>query len=469
MTGLRKLTIAALAMAMVGLMSAGPLVAQTPTRIGGAAVPASLPAAVEIQLNQAKTVELPAVVTNVVVGNEGIADIHLDSSSPGKAFIIARRVGTTNVFFMGASGGMVHQLEINVTFDHHGVEAALRKLLPDRSIKVSVYRDSIFLTGSVRTAADSAMALSIARRFVPDNSNVVNMLSVKGSQQVILQVRVSEMARTIRKQLSVNQTGSQLLTDDKSISFTTASPAAASGLTAFATGTLITQLPGLGPTSFQVLERQGLVKTLAEPTLTAISGETATFLSGGEIPVPTGTDQAGNLSVTYRDFGVRLEFTPVVIDKGRINIRIATEISAIDNSTTVNLGTNVSIPALTQKRTETTVDLPSGGSLMISGLLEDNVTDTVNGIPGLKDIPILGALFRSTEFQRDETELVVTVTAFLVKPTGNDKALTVPSDGFEPASDIDLYLLGRLHREYTKKDRPIWASPLKGPFGYIME
>ncbi len=393
----------------------------------------------------------------------------MDANAPDKAFIIARRVGTTNIFFMREGGGLVHQLEVNVTFDHTGIEGAIRKLLPDRSIKVSVYRDSVFLNGSVRSAAESAKALSIVRRFVPDASSVVNMLSVKGSQQVVLQVRVSEMARTIRKQLEVDQTLAQTLTDDRSISFSTAAPTAASGISNFATGTIITQLPGLGPTRFEALERQGLVKTLAEPTLTAISGETATFLSGGEFPVPTGTDQSGNLAITFQEFGVRLEFTPVVIDAGRINMRIATEISARDSSNAVSLGTNVSIPALTQKRTETTVDLPSGGSLMIAGLLEDNVTDTISGVPGLKDIPVLGALFRSTEFQRDETELVVTVTAYLVTPTGNDKALSAPTDGFEPASDIDMYLLGYLHKEYAKKDRPIWAAPLKGPYGYILE
>ncbi len=306
----------------------------------------------------------------------------------------------------------------------------------------------------------------IARRFVSDDANVINMLSLRGSQQVILQVRVAEMARDVRKNLSVNNVINWNLGGQRVV-FSTAGPGTT--ISAFATGNPLAGFGLLGKTQFDILERQGLTKTLAEPTLTAISGETATFLAGGETPVPSGVDSNGNLSVTYREFGVRLEFTPVVIDADRINLRLSTEISSVDTINTVALGPNVNIPTILSKRTETTIDLPSGGTVMISGLLDEDMSNTISGFPFLKDIPVLGVLFRSTEFQRQETELVVTVMAYLAKPAGGKNALSLPTDGFEPASDIDIYLLGRLHREYAKGERDLWAETLKGPFGYFME
>jgi len=207
---------------------------------------------------------------------------------------------------------------------------------------------------------------------------------------------------------------------------------------------------------------------LAEPTLTALSGETASFLSGGEYPFPTGVDENGNAIIEFREFGIRLNFTPVVQDSGRISLHVAAEISAIDTGTSVTVAGST-INALSNKRTETTIDLPSGGTLMISGLLSNDFNNNIAGMPYLKDVPIIGALFRSTEFLRDETEMIVTVTAYLAKPADNHGQLALPSDGFEPASDIDIFLLGRLHRHFGKGDETFWDNPLMGPFGYMMK
>ena len=346
------------------------------------------------------------------------------------------------------------------------LKAALAQLLPENNINVAVFRDTVFLTGTVRTAAESANAVVISRRFVGSDANVINMLSLRGSQQVILHVRVSEMARTVTKNFSVNNVFNWELAGQRVI-FSTTGP----GFTdaAFATGNPLAGFGLLGKTQFDILEKQGLTKTLAEPILTALSGETATFLAGGETPIPSGVDQSGNLSITYRNFGVVLEFTPVVIAGDRINLRLSTEISSVDTANSVQLGTNVSIPSIISKRTETTIDLPSGGSVMISGLIDEDLSNSISGFPFLKDIPVIGALFRSTEFTRGETELVITVTAYLAKPVGNKNNLSLPTDGFEPASDIDFFLLGRLHREYAKEERDLWAETLKGPFGYFME
>ena len=420
----------------------------------------------EIAVNKTRAVSLPAPAEGIVVGNEGIADVNFDADRPRQVFVIARGVGTTDIVFTGAGGRIIHQLDVRVVTDHVGINAALARLLPEHNIDVSVFRDTVFLTGTVRTASDSANAVVIARRFVGSDANVINMLNLRGSQQVILQVRVSEMARDVRKNLAVNNVFNWELGGQRVI-FSTTGPGTT--LSAFASGNPLAGFGLLGKTQFDLLERQGLTKTLAEPTLTAISGETATFLAGGETPIPSGVDQSGNLSVNYREFGVRLQFTPVVIAGDRINLRLSTEISSVDTTNTVALGTNVNIPTILSKRTDTTIDLPSGGTVMISGLIDEDMSNTISGFPFLKEIPVIGALFRSTEFQRQETELVITVTAYLAKPAGNKNAFSLPTDGFEPASDIDIYLLGRLHREYAKGERDLWAETLKGPFGYFME
>ena len=471
-----KFSIAALC-CLVALMSWSPVSAQeVPKRRPLTAVPAPMPvpqaaktavagedlSVIELSLHQAKVLTLPRSVSNIVIGDPAIANIRFDPEQPNKIYIVSQAVGSTNVFFMDQNGEIVQQSDIRVVFDNYGIKAALKKLLPNENIEVSVFRDSVFLTGKIHSAAASANAVNIASRFVGEPANVVNMMTVIGGQQVILKVRVAEMDRDVRKDLQATTSFTQNIGKVPgldTILFTTA-PAAPT-ITAFATGTLRTRTNVFGDPAFQVLERQNLVKTLAEPTLTAISGETASFLSGGEFPFPAGLDENGQTIFEFREFGIRLNFTPVVLDKGRIRLQISTEISS--------LGAVIDgRQSLIQKRTDTTIELPSGGTLMISGLLKDDVTDEIDGVPYLKDIPVLGALFRSTEFRRQETELVITVTAYLAKPIDSYAASALPSDGFEPASDIDIYLLGRLSRHYGDSQHIFWENPLKGAFGYIM-
>ena len=433
---------------------------------------AAAPRTFAVPLNKARVIDLAVAAASVVVANETVADIHIDPANPRKVFVIARAIGSTSIFFMDGEGGVIEQAEVRVDLDPAALKAAFTKLLPDESIEVSVFQGSVFLTGSVRSAAAVADAANIAIRFVETDTSVVNMLQIRGSQQVVLQVRIAEMSRTIIKNLSVNQRFSRGV-GKRNTDFTTTSPTPANAVTAFATGALDLRLAGLGigGVTFEVMERQGLVKTLAEPTLTAVSGETANFLSGGEFPFPVGRDENGNTTYEFREYGIGLNFTPVVLNEGRINLQIATEVSDVDTSTTITIGTD-QIPSFTTKRTETTIDLPSGGGLMISGLLEENMSDTVAGFPVLKDIPILGALFRSSEYQREETELVVLVNAFLAKPVDGGAGLTAPHDGLIPPSDVDMYLLGRLHKEYTSQGEvPFTRLPfsIEGPFGYIME
>lgn len=423
-----------------------------------------LPTVIQVSQDKARMILMPVPVRKIVIGNEKIADIHIDKANPNQVFVVSKSIGSTNVFFMDAKGQIIHKAEVRVALSPNALKAALNELIPDEKIDVTVFNDSIFLSGNVKSAPAAADAARIAKRFVTAETNVTNMIKVVGSQQVILQVQVSEMDRGIRKNLSAS--GGISLTGLADVAFTTTSPATA--IDAFATGLFDAHISKISTTTLNVLERQSLIKTLAEPTLTARSGETASFISGGQIPVPTGVDGNGNAIIEFRDYGISLSFTPVVLSKGRISLKISTEISEVDSTTTVTVS-SLSINGFKTKRTESTVDLQSGGSLMLSGLLENNVTNTIYGLPFFKDLPVLGALFRSTEFQRDETELVVTITAYLAKPTGLGAPLALPTDGFEPASDIDIYLLGRLHREYGKGDRAFWDDPIKGPFGYIMK
>ena len=431
--------------------------------------PSAEPELIELSLNKAKVITLNAPVSQIIVGNEAIATLNFDPEQPTQVIIVSKAIGSTNIIFMDEDGGIIKQAEIRVFFDHGGIEAALAKLLPDETIDVTVFRDSVFLTGKVHSDRAASNAVNIAVRFVAEPANIVNMMTISGSQQVILQVRVAEMDRDVRKNLAVRGTFSKAFNIPdasspglKGINFTTAA-----NVTAFATGTLFTNSNVFGDPTFQVLEQQDLVKTLAEPTLTAISGQTASFLSGGEFPFAAGLDENGQTIFEFREFGISLEFTPVVLDNGRINLQISTEISSLGD--TITIGEGNTFQSLVSKRTETTVELPSGGSIMISGLLQDDITSNVTGFPYLKDIPILGALFRSQTFLKQQSELIITVTAYLVKPVDRANDMTWPTDGFESASDVDIYLLGRLNSLYGDSERGFWDYLLEGPFGYIMK
>jgi len=423
------------------------------------------PATITLTMNSVKVLTLAKPIKNIILGNETVADVRLQPEKPKNVVIVSKGIGTTNVLFMDEGGNLIHQVDVIVALDTGGIKAAIKRLLPDENVNVSVFGSSVFLSGKVKTAGAASSAVNIATQFVEAAANVVNMLTVLGGQQVVLKVKVSEMDRDIRKNLTANTTLTTTTRGTRpNFSVTGTSP---TNTDSFAAGSLFLKTLGFdtfGPTTFTALEENALGKVLAEPTLTAISGETASFLAGGEFPFPSQIDESGT-TFEFREFGIRLNFTPVVLDKGRINLQIATEISALGGTVTVN---NADFQSLTQKRTETTVELPSGGSLMISGLLSDDVTTTIRGIPFLKDIPVLGALFRSTDFLRQETELVITVTAYLVKPIDNTQSPSSPTDGFEAASDIDSYLLGRIQRKYGGGERYIWDKSLKGPFGYIM-
>lgn len=424
-----------------------------------------------VPFNKARIVDLPGPAARVMMINEGIADVYIDSSHPNQFLLLARAMGSTNLFILDAAGKMLFQSEVRVDVDTSALKAALAKILPGEPIEPSAFQGAIFMTGKVRSPRAAAQAMDMAVRFLPMGTEVVNMLKVQGSDQVILKARVAEMSRGVVKDLYTG-VGFNRVIRGRQIKFSAAGTVPATP-SQYAGGSAILNLAGFTSTAFNALEKEGLVRTLAEPTLVALSGETANFLSGGESPYPSAVDQSGNLSYSFRTVGVKLNFTPVVLDDGRINLQVATEVSEIDSDTTHGLTiNNVTVPATKTKRTETVIDLSSGGSLMISGLLRDDVTTNINGMPGLKDLPGIGALFRSTDYTTTQTELVVLVTAYLARQVNDPSALSAPTDAYVPPTDVDLYLLGRLTHEFTPKGEvPASQFPfsLGGPFGYIME
>ena len=428
-----------------------------------------LPArAISLPVGKARLIRLPLEVRDVLVANPATANVVV--KTPRLIYLVGLAVGATNAFFLDGEGNELLRLEIQVQLDVTSVEETLKTLLPEAEVKITAVNSHLFLTGNVRSADISENVRMIASRFVADEANVINMLAVIEDQQVLLQVRVAEISRNVLKELGINLFDavsgafSTLTSGDFALRLGTAGPTID---TPFVNSGL-SFTPNAGDTltvAINALERNGLIKTLAEPNLTTVSGEPATFLAGGEYPIPVSSAN-GEISITQEPFGVALSFTPVVLNSGRISLRIFTEVSALSNNGAITLA-NIQVPALTVRRAETTVELPSGGSLMIAGLLQEDETAGIRGVPGLKDVPILGSLFRNNSVEKSETELIIAVTAYLVRPT-MPKKIDAPTDGLIPASDYDLYLFGRLHGIYAG-GKPTTTASLKGPIGYILE
>jgi len=444
-----------------------------------------------LPLNKAAVIELPEDARDVLVSNPEIVDAVI--RTPRRVYVLGMEVGQANVFFFKADGRQLLNLEITVAEDTRGLEKTLARLLPQTRILVEAIRESIILSGTAPDASQAAQAVKIAQTVVEDPENVISMLSITGKDQVMLKVRVVEMQRTLTKQLGMDLAVTGRLNE---VAFALVNPAQFSLAGRFLAGS--TPTLGLGYTNpatqlttgissvasgIRALERVGLIRTLAEPNLTAITGEPANFLAGGEFPVPTGRDRNGNITIEYKKFGVALGFTPLVVSDGRISLRLSTEVSELSNQGALVLSSQqilddagqvvgsvagLTLPALKVRRAETTVELPSGGSMVIGGLIQQQTKQALEGIPGAKDIPILGALFRSRDFVNDETELVIVVTPYLVDPTHPD-ALATPGDGYETPSDLSTLLFGRLNKVYRAPGAQSEENSWNGPVGYSLD
>ena len=429
--------------------------------------------AIVLGLDKAAIVELPVAARDVLVSNPEIVDAVVRTNK--RTYLIGLKVGQTNAFFFDESGRQILNLEIRVERDLASLRDALSHYFPDAKIDVQAMNDNIVLSGVVPNASVADKARSFVARFIgakSDDTRIVNMLSISGKEQVMLKVTVAEMQRTAIKQLGINLSNLGSL-GNVALGVTTSNAfslqgQALGGLTGTANYNEKFQLGG----TLQALERTGLLHTLAEPNLTAISGEAASFLAGGEFPVPVSRDSNGNIQLQYKPFGVGLNFTPVVLSDGRISLKISTEVSELTSENSYVLqGTSsggVTVPSLKVRRAETTLEMPSGGSLVMAGLLSDQTRQNIDGVPGAKDLPVLGALFRSRDYQKNETELVVVVTPYLVNPTSR-KNLVLPTDGYAPPSDMDTILMGKLNATYGMKDSQPADKTLKGPVGFVVE
>src|SRR6187402_1791540 len=379
---------------------------------------------IPLGIGKSVATDLPADIKDVLVADPKIANAVVRSSR--RVYMIGVAVGQTNIFFFDADGKQIAGFDIAVTRDLNGVRAALKQSMPDSDIHIEgVGADGVMLSGTAANDAESQHAFDIAARLVGGETKVVNGLAVRGRDQVMLKVTVAEVRRDVIKQLGIDLSGS-LNYGTAVVNFNTSNPFSATGQPLSDTF-LRGAFPSVTAT-LRAMERAGVIRTLAEPNLTAISGETATFVAGGEFPIPNGLSCDTTRSppicqqqIDFKKFGVSLAFTPVVMAEGRISLKVMTEVSDLstENSITLqvpNSEQSLTVPSIRTRRTETTVEIPSGGSLALAGMIQQRTKQQINGLPGLMQLPILGALFRSRDYINNQTELVVIVTPYIVRP-----------------------------------------------------
>lgn len=464
----------------------------------------SLPAWAEdfvIPLNRSRLISTGPEIGEAMIANPDIADIHVHS--PHRISVIGISRGVTTLRIMDKNGNVIQSVGISVTYDLPAIRKALREFLPSENIGVELVNTNLALVGEVSSATVVDRALEITSQFVvtdksgganqvPKNSTakraaIVNLLQVTSGQQVMLRVRVGEIRRTALKRLGVNLQQFTRNGNFSSVGGTGTGITGISDSTYNPTGTIGT-FPvdatnsfgilgavlnrgsfGVGAT-LEALETDGLFKLLAEPNLVALSGEKAEFLAGGEIPVPVpqlGGGSQGNITVDYKPFGVSVSFIPYVLNDNRIRLSVLPEVSELSSENGVTLN-GFRIPAFTTRRAKTTVELSPGESFMIAGLLRDDVTSALRQLPGVNEIPILSALFRSTEFQKNESELVIAVTPYLVDPLKNSD-VRMPTDDFRPPSNMEMFFYGALS-SISHGERKVSQTPsLEGPIGFMVD
>jgi len=461
---------------------------------------------VKLGWNKSMVVDLPTGAHDIMVANPRVADAITRTSK--RLYVFAKQVGETNIFVFDAAGRQILSLDLAIERDIAGVEENIRKYVPGSNVKVEMINDNVILTGTVPTPQSATRVVELARVFVTggeattnqfdsesDNSSsgttiifedddrqssqIVNLLQIEAEDQVYLKVTIAEIQRTIVKQLGINLSAAGALGGIVVGAVTDYTNVFNKNLS----GTRLSASHTSGSDSIEALinamDQAGVMRTLAEPTLTAISGETANFKVGGEYWISDGKDESED-GVTYNsrqvEYGVGLTFTPTVLSPGRISLKIKTEVSEPTSESSYSApgavngfrGAVPSAPRVSIRRREadTTVELPSGGSMVIAGLVKDDVRQSISGFPGLRKIPVLGALFGSREFERYETELVIIVTPYLVRPVARQK-LVRPDDNFFPASESAGIFLGQVNRIYGNADNKQPTTRYHGKVGFI--
>ncbi len=424
-------------------------------------------------------VELPQGVQDVIVSNPDVVEAVVHTTK--RTVLIGKQAGQTNAYFYGHNGEELLNLDIRVERDISELNRLISKHAPDADVEVQAVHNNILLTGAVANAATADRVEKLAALWLNEIANgtyepgeIVNLMAIQGRDQVMLKVRIVEMQRSVTKQLGFNLSAVAQLGESTVSLISNASLDPQAGFTADTTinpaGGDLQSLSG----AIQALERVGLIRTLAEPSLTAISGETANTLIGGEFPLLTNVfiDEQGQLQreFEFKPYGVSLGFTPVVLSEGLISLNISTEVSEPTTEGSFETGgLAADILGLRVRRANTVVEMPAGGSLVIAGLIREESRSSSDGTPGAKDIPGLGALFRNSDTTNTQTELVIIVTPYLVDATHPDK-LQTPLDGFVAPNDSSSILMGRLNEVYASDGEPRISQPaLGGPFGHVVD
>jgi pilus assembly protein CpaC len=431
---------------------------------------------ISVAMNRAIVVESDVSFAELSIANPAIADF--STLSDRTIYVLGKAPGRTTLTLFDDVGRLITNIDVHVSTDIAEFKERLRQILPGEKIEVRTANDGIVLSGTVSGPSRMQRALDLAERYAPER--VSNLMSVSGNQQVMLKVRFAEMQRTVSKALSTS-----LAVDG--LSSATGEGGAFVG-SRIGTG----PVPGLTPGSvtnqtaagtafigfdigsvelgvlLEALETKGVVRTLAEPNLTALSGQEASFLAGGEFPIPVSQEQ-GTITVEFKKFGVELKFIPRVLDDEVINLEMAAAVSSIDDSQQVNTGV-ISLPAFRRRETTTTVSMRDGESFAIAGPLQDDFRDNNAQVPWLGDVPVLGALFRSADYLRAQSELVIIVSAHLVSPTRGE-ALALPTDRVRLPSEGDLFLNGRVARDAPQSGAAgeVARQDFTGSYGYVME
>jgi pilus assembly protein CpaC len=438
--------------------------------VDAVSVIAATGASVRLEANKGTLLRLDRPAATVFVAEPDICDIQV--KSPSLVYLLGKKPGQTSLYAVDEQEQVLAAVSIDVTHNLSRLRRAVTSLHPEVNLDVNSVEGSIVLDGIVPTATVAEDVRSLASQFVDKEKKVINRLGVSNPTQVNLRVRVAEVSKDVEKQLGFNW---EVLFNDGTFLFglQTGNPFGSNVASDLLTGSFTSSrwnITGI----IDALEDEGLISVLAEPNLTAISGQTASFLAGGEFPilVPQGD---GRISVEFKKFGASLEFTPTILEAGRISLHVRPEVSALSSEGAVSIpvaGGQLQIPALTVRRAETTVELASGQSFAIAGLLQNNVAHDVHKFPGLGDIPILGTLFRSDSFRRNESELVIIVTPYVVRPTPN-AGLASPNDGFSPPNDLQRLTEGGTHRRNPDIGQPSVVAPgggrLIGTAGYILD
>ena len=480
---MRAFIVRALSFSAVAALTLNP--ALTPVVAGDYRTPAPVAAPdgqmnarpVALGVGKSMVIDLPRDIKDVLVADPKIANAVVRSAQ--RAYIIGAAVGQTSIVFFDSTGQQIAAYDIAVTRDLNGLRTALKQLLPNSDIHIEGVGEGVVLSGTAANPIDAQQANDMATRLAGGPDRVVNSIAVRGRDQVMLKVALAEVQRSIIKQLGIDLTASMSY-GTAVVRFSNTNPFTANNSPLVPTNALTGAL-GTNPSvtaTLRAMESAGVVRTLAEPNLTAISGESATFISGGEFPIPTGvtcqTTTGGAIgqcvqTVSFKKFGISLNFTPVVLTEGRISLRVMTEVSEVstENSLTGGAG-GTTIPSIKTRRAETTLEIPSGGSMAMAGLIQEQTKQAINGFPGLAQLPVLGSLFRSRDFVNSQTELMVLVTPYVVRAVAQ-KDLSRPDDGFASASDPQSELLGSINRIYGVPGRVEPARNYRGTYGFITD